>query len=146
MKLFRIGELIPIHKLECFDIPTGQYSCLLSACLFRMPGKHYPLGVRIQAISLLNAKVEIAQVEFLSGLPRSVIYFWNRKAKTRGFDPTKDPRILVEYLENNPRSGRPGIAESTKQAVVGAIQKDKNSREKSCEMVAFENNISSATV
>ena len=107
-----------------------------------MPGKHYSLEVRIQAISLLNAKVKIAQIEFLSNLPRAVIYFWNRKAKSRGFDSTKDPRILVKYLEDDPKSSKPGLVESIKQAVVEAIQKDQNGREKSCKIVIFKSNIS----
>ncbi|OJZ80203.1 hypothetical protein ASPFODRAFT_105932, partial [Aspergillus luchuensis CBS 106.47] len=107
---------------------------------------YHPIGVRVQALTLLYHGVPASQVEAITGMSRQAIQWWSKKAKERGFNPDKDPRILTEYVEDTQRSGRPKASQSVQQEVVDIVRKDRNGREKSCEILAFEVSISSTSV
>lgn len=118
---------------------------LPSIRVFNMKGQYHP--IRVQALTLLYHGVPASQVEAITGMSRQAIQWWSKKAKERGFNPDKDPRILTEYAEDTQRSGRPKIvSESVQQEAVDAVRKDRNGREKSCEILAFEVSISTTYV
>jgi transposase len=69
------------------------------------------------------------------------------KGKNRGYNPTENLRIKLEFIEDGKRSGRPKeISEATEQAVISSVTKDRNGREKSSEILAFEAGISHSSV
>ncbi|GFF59718.1 predicted protein [Aspergillus udagawae] len=57
----------------------------------------------------------------------------------RGYNPAVDPRIHLEYVEDGKRSGRPKeITEAIEEGILDSIRKDRNGREKSSEILAYE--------
>jgi transposase len=71
-----------------------------------MPVPH-DIGVRIQALAFLQLGVPVEEIQRLLGPSKATIYRWRRTAITRGYDSEKPEKILLEYLVNKPRSGRP---------------------------------------
>ena len=110
-----------------------------------MQGKYHPISIRIQALALLHSGIDIEHIMAATGMSCQAIQYWDQKAKKRGFNPAIDPRILMEYVEDSRRSGRPKIAESTQNALIEAVKKDRDGREKSSEILAFEYLISASS-
>ncbi|OJJ78543.1 uncharacterized protein ASPGLDRAFT_53539 [Aspergillus glaucus CBS 516.65] len=68
---------------------------------------------------------DIQRVEAITGMSSWTIKRWVKKAKERGFNPEIDQRILTEYVEDDPRPGRPKeITQSTEDSIVSSIRKD----------------------
>jgi hypothetical protein len=61
----------------------------------------------------------MGKITELTGISQSSVYKLRKVALQRGYDPTKDFRILLSYVEDAPRSGRPVKAkeDAEKQAV-----------------------------
>ena len=69
-----------------------------------------------------------------------------KKAQDRGFDPEKDPRILEAYVVDGERSGRPKeIPVEKEEALLTSVGNDRSGREKSSEVLGYEQGISSAS-
>jgi transposase len=67
----------------------------------------YDIGVRIQALAFLQLGVPVEEIQRLLGPSKAIIYRWCRTVITRGYNSEKPEKILLEYLVNKPRSGRP---------------------------------------
>jgi hypothetical protein len=72
-----------------------------------------------------------------------------KRGKDRGYNPnqTGSLRLEARYIEDGKRSGRPKeICEATEQAILTSVTKDRNGREKSSEILAYEAGISHSSV
>ena len=59
-----------------------------------------------------------------------------KKAKDRGFEPNKDPRILEVYIVDGKRSGRPKeILRDQEEDLLSSIRSNRVDREKSSEVL-----------
>ena len=66
-----------------------------------------------------------------------------KKARDRGFRPEEDPRILEVYVIDSERSGRPKeILIEKEEALLVSVRDNRSGREKSSEVLAYEQNIS----
>jgi hypothetical protein len=109
-------------------------------------GIQYDICARTQALALLAFGLPTRAVQDTTGIPQRTLRNILEKAKKRGFEPEKDQRILLHYVEDGVRTGRPlEIKEEIKKKVVDSIQSDRNNREKSSEVIAYEHGISSTS-
>lgn len=63
---------------------------------------------------------------------------WMKKARHRGFNPEIDPRILTEYVEDSPGSGRPKNSTHSIEDSISSNQEDHSGRERSSEFLALK--------
>ncbi|OJJ79518.1 uncharacterized protein ASPGLDRAFT_1040611 [Aspergillus glaucus CBS 516.65] len=90
-----------------------------------MRGSYHPVGVRVQAVALMAQDFDIQRVEAITGMSSWTIKRWVKKAKERGFNPEIDQRILTEYVEDEPRSGRPKeVTQSIEESIISSVKKD----------------------
>src|SRR5262249_9659042 len=89
---------------------------------------------------------ETTVVSQKTGIPVWTCRHIRRKAKERGFDPQKDPRILEHYVEDGYRPGRPKeITQEVENQILQSVRQDRAGREKSSEVLAYEADISSTS-
>jgi Transposase len=74
-----------------------------------MMAPHIDVGIRIQCLVLLEWGVPIDLVSQVTNVHKASIYRFRRIAIERGYDPAKSRQILLKYLEDAPRSGRPTV-------------------------------------
>jgi hypothetical protein len=67
----------------------------------------HPIELRIQVLSLAAFGVEPKAIAAGLDIPLRSVQDIIQRAKARGFDPAKDPRVKMEYVEDAERSGRP---------------------------------------
>ena len=107
----------------------------------------HPIGVRVQAVTLMALGFDIQHIEDITSMSSWTIKRWFKIAKERGFNPEIDKQVLTEYVEDAPQSGCPKeITQSTEQSIISSIKKDHVGCEKSSEFLAFESNISATSV
>ena len=95
------------------------------------------IGTRIQALTLLEYGVHWAEIVEITDVSKSAIYRLRTTAKTRGYKPEEDKRILKEYVTDAPRLGRPAKAtEDVKQQVVKIISQNSTTRSLSTQAIA----------
>ena len=70
-------------------------------------GHRYTLAQRIQCLTLLAEGLSATVVEQKTGVKKRQQHNIWKKAKDRGFEPDRDPRILEAYVVDGERSGRP---------------------------------------
>jgi hypothetical protein len=110
----------------------------------------YSIVARVQALTLLHCTVGPASkqkydwIYLMTGVKPRTQRRIARKAKQRGYDPQRDLRIKDEYVAEGKRSGRPvtAVTEENIDKIMRLVRKDRNGREKSAEMLAFETGIS----
>lgn len=89
--------------------------------------------------------------EILGISPRTIDSIYSRACQ-RGFKPNRPTlKILPEYLEDAPRSGRLRKQEAIHEATVKKVRRDRYRREKSCADIAsdlslYGHDVSSTTV
>ncbi len=66
------------------------------------------------------------------------MYKIRQRAIDRGFNHTVNLKILAVYVQDAPRSGRPGISLEKQDNVIAKVTKDRFGREKSTRYIAFE--------
>jgi len=71
------------------------------------PRGSFDNGTRVQVLTLLQEGQTIDYIKEKTKYSRSTIYELLKRAKARGYDPAKDTRILLAYVEDAPRTGRP---------------------------------------
>jgi transposase len=80
-------------------------------------------------------------------VPQQQIQRILRKAKARGYQLGEDQRILERFVKDGARSGRPKeISQEIEQAVLTAVQKDRNDGENISKVIGYEVGISSSSV
>ncbi len=101
-----------------------------------MPPKNDP-GVRIQALCMLENGIPMDKITHDTGYHRRTVFKIQQKARARGFDSSKDSRILLAYVEDAPRSGRPKkTTPEVEEEVIKAISKNSTSRQLSTQAIA----------
>jgi hypothetical protein len=100
-------------------------------------------AARIHALALLSEGFKHAYITQRKGLSDRALSRLKKKAFERGFWPEDDPRILEDYVVDAPCSGRPKeITQEKEQALLDSVRKNRAGREKSSEVLAYEQNIS----
>jgi len=93
------------------------------------PKGSYNYGTRIQALTLLQEGKTIDYIKEKTKYSKSTIYDLLKKAKSRGYDPNKDSRILLVYVEDSERIGRPKkLTEEVKEAIISTISKNSTAK------------------
>jgi transposase len=105
-------------------------------------GGFHSNALRSQALTLLGLGWTYQQTFEYTGIPKETLRDIKKRAQDRGWDPAVDARIRDEYIADAKRKGRPPIPEQTKQQLIENVRKDRNSREKSTEVLAFKVSIS----
>jgi len=109
-------------------------------------GNRYSLAQRVQALTLLSEGFSIKQVESKLRIPARTVRNIRQKAHDRGYRPEEDPRILEHHVEDGLHPGRPKeIDSSVEIRLLDSVRKDRNGREKSSEVLAYEAGISPAS-
>ncbi|RFU23613.1 hypothetical protein B7463_g12725, partial [Scytalidium lignicola] len=88
------------------------------------------LGTRIQALTLFEKKVPIPEITQLTSVSKSRIYAYCKTAIQRGYDPNVNPRILLKYVEDTLKPGRPVKAtDEVKGQVIKVLKKNSTTRQ-----------------
>ena len=66
-------------------------------------------GTRLQALALAEAGIAVKIVTAITGISRSTISRLQKQARVRGYDPNQSKKLLLSYVTDNPRSGRPTV-------------------------------------
>jgi transposase len=127
------STICDLHKSPCFYTAAAT-----------MPNNGFhSIVLRAQALTLLTTGHTYEQTEKITGIPKPTLRHLKRRAYQRGYNPAEDARLREEFVIDGDRSGRPKeITEEKKQEVIENVRKDRNSREKSTEVLAFEASIS----
>jgi hypothetical protein len=85
----------------------------------------------------------VAEIEKKTGVSERSQRAIRKKAYDRGFRPEEDPRILKSYIIDGVKSGRSKeIFKDKEEALLAAVRSNRSDREKSSEVLAYEQNIS----
>jgi transposase len=106
-------------------------------------------GIRIQALAYLAINMPISQIMAL--LPtiksKSTIYKWQRKAIERGYNPGQSKEILLEYVTDTPRPGRPSkISHEVKDRIIKIITQNYTSRSFPAREIGIQASLSNRTI
>jgi transposase len=106
-------------------------------------GHRYTLVQRVQCLTLLVEGFKAPYIKEKTGVSERSQRNIRKRAYDRGFRPEQDPRILELYVADAPRSGRPKeILKEKEEEVLLAVRSDRSGREKSSEVLAYEQGIS----
>ena len=90
----------------------------------------HDIGTRVQALSLFENKVPIPEITQITGVSQAQIYALRRTAVRRGYDHSQSLKLLLSYVEDAPRSGRPVKAtEEVKQQVKEVVTRNSTTRQ-----------------
>ncbi|OJD18051.1 hypothetical protein AJ78_01881 [Emergomyces pasteurianus Ep9510] len=85
----------------------------------------HSVALRIQALSLIAFGIPIPEIESHLQISKRTLYAIRKKAFDRGFNPAQNTHILLDYVEDEPRSGRPKeIAPPQKEQIIMSATKD----------------------
>ena len=109
--------------------------CLLSylqavqAFAMALKGPH-DNGPRVRTLTLLSKGFKPDEIKADTGLLKSTIYNIQKRALSRGYDPSKDRKILIAYVEDAPKVSRPKKCTlEVEEAVIKTILKNLTTRE-----------------
>jgi transposase len=101
------------------------------------PKASYDDGLRVQALCILQIGAKGPEITAKTHFDKSTISRIKKKAISHGYDPTKDTRIFLRYIEDAPRVGRPKKATpELEEKVIQTISKNSTSRELSIDTIA----------
>jgi hypothetical protein len=112
-------------------------------------------GIKAVALSLLYvlpgllSDAKYRWIKDLTGVSERHLTRIAKEAKARGYDPITNPgRVLMEYVIEAPRSGRPNMAvnEVNERKCIEIVSRDRNGREKSAEVIGMKFGISRQSV
>jgi transposase len=87
------------------------------------------VGVQIQALTYLELGYTPTEVQARLGVSKSALYRFRRIAIERGYNPQQSGRILLEYLVDAPRSGRPRkVNQVVEDQIIAALSKNPTTR------------------
>jgi transposase len=106
-----------------------------------MPGNtsaNYDIATRSQILALKAANLSYDEIFNLTGIKKSTVTAIIRKAKSRGYDPSLKPQLILNaYVEDGHRSGRPTKqTEANIKEVLEQVTSDRFGREKTCAYIA----------
>jgi transposase len=112
-----------------------------------MVGVPIDVGVRIQALVCLQLGWPPAQIEATLGVSKSTLYRYQRTAIKRGYDPEACPKILLEYVTDAPRSGRPTkVTPEVEEEIITAISKNSTTRALTGQDIGLQLGLSARTI
>jgi hypothetical protein len=92
----------------------------------------YNIATRAQVLCIKISGATNTDIKAVTGMSETRIKSLVKIARERGFDETKDRRILNIYLKDGDRLGRPKKRTSAKiEQVLNLIRRDRYRREKS---------------
>jgi hypothetical protein len=65
----------------------------------------------------------------ITKLPEQTICSLQERAIQRGYDPLVSKQLLLKYIEDAPRSGRPSIPDSVRDVIIQVITKNSITRQ-----------------
>ena len=84
----------------------------------------------MQALTLLSKGFKPNEIKADTGLLKSTVYNLKKRALSRGYDPSKDRKILITYVEDAPKVSRPKkCTPEVEEAVIKTISKNLTIRE-----------------
>lgn len=104
------------------------------------------VGVRVQALALLEVGYTPAQIEVFIGVKKSAVHRFRRIAIERGYKPEESKKILLEYLVDAPRSGRPKVTQAIEESIVSAITKNSTTRSLTGQALGLKFGVSARTI
>ena len=103
-------------------------------------------GTRLQALALAEAGIAVKIITAMTDISRWTISRLQKQARDRGYDPNTSKKLLLSYVTDAPRSGRPkAVTPEVESAIPAAVRKDRYGREKTSFMLTAEQGISAAT-
>jgi transposase len=112
-----------------------------------MVGALIDVGVRIQALVCFQLGWTPTQIEETLGVSKSALYRYRRTAINRGYDPQACPKILLEYLTDAPRSGRPTkVIPAIEDSIIIAISKNSTTRTLTGQDIGLQVGLSPRTI
>lgn len=97
----------------------------------------HDVGTRLQALCLLENKIPITEIISITGISKPSIYSIRKTAIARGYNPQESRKLLIAYVTDAPRSGRPPKATTeVKEQVKQTITKNSTSRQMSTQAIA----------
>ena len=104
-------------------------------------------GTRLQALALAEAGIAVKIITAMTEISRWTIIRLQKQARDRGYDPNTSKKLLLSYVTDAPRSGRPKVVTpEVESAILAAVRKDRYGREKTLLMLTAEQGISATTV
>ena len=104
-------------------------------------------GTRLQALALAEAGIPVKIITAMTEISRWTISRLQKQARDRGYDPNTSKKLLLLYVTDAPRSGRPKVVTSEIESVIlAAVRKNRYDREKTLFMLIAEQGISATTV
>ena len=96
---------------------------------------------------MAEAGIAVKIITAMTEISRWTISRLQKQARDRGYDPNTSKKLLLSYVTDAPRSGRPKvITPEVESAILAAVRKDRYGREKTSFMLAAEQGISVITV
>jgi len=87
-------------------------------------------GPRVQALTLHSKGFKPDEIKADTSLSKSTIYDLQKRALSRGYDPSKDRKILIAYVEDAPKVSRPKKCTlEVEEVVIETISKNLTTRE-----------------
>jgi Transposase len=109
-------------------------------------GRRYGIAQKAQALTLLSLNWPAKQVSDTTGIEIRTLYRIKNIAFERGYRPEQDCRILDHYVMEGRSTGRPKeITKEVEERLLDNVKMDRNSREKSSEVLAYETGISASS-
>jgi transposase len=97
----------------------------------------HDIGTRLQALCLFENKVLVLQIKEITGIATSQIYSIRKTVIARGYDLVVSKKLLLSYVEDAPRSGRPPkVIEDIKKQVVEVVTKNLITRQITTQTIA----------
>jgi transposase len=102
---------------------------------------------RLQALSLTEHEIATKIVQTITEVSVRSISDLKKKARQRGYDPLVSRVLIIEYVIDDHRSGRPPkVTPAVEQAILNNVRQDRNDREKCSARLRYEHEVSSTTI
>ena len=93
----------------------------------------------------VSAAADLA-IEF-TGISRQTVRRLQAQVRKRGFNPDISPKLTLDYGQDAPRSGRPGVVTpALESTVLEAVRASRHGREKSSITLGYEHGVSASTI
>ena len=91
--------------------------------------KLYDMATRAQALTMLQLQRLVKEITTVTGYDKSTIGRIKKRAKARGYIPKTNPRIILAYVDDAPRAGKPKkVTLEIEEEVIKTISKNSTTR------------------
>ena len=98
---------------------------------------NYNDGTRLQALTLAEYGIAAKIVTAITEVSRWTVSRLKQQARDRGYNFTVSKKLLLSYVSDAPRSGRPSvITPELESAILAVVRKNRYGREKTSFMLA----------